>query len=117
MLRNERRVLSDRLANLAGRNLDANGRRRLDDAAVRLATQAKLLEALSFRATLERGFALVRTADGGLKRGAGELASGEKLVLQFHDGNRNAVADGVAPHPPPPRRRARLGDPGQGQLF
>jgi exodeoxyribonuclease VII large subunit len=117
LLRNETRVLSDRLG-AAARNLDSCGRRRLDDAGQRLATQAKLLETLSFRATLERGFALVRTAEGGLKRSADEVASGEKLVLQFHDGNRNAVADGIAPHPPPPpRRRSRVSDPGQGTLF
>lgn len=119
LLQSETRALSDRLA-AAGRNLDTGGRRRLDDAARRLETQAKLLETLSFRATLERGFALVRTADGGLKRSAGDVDTGERLVLQFHDGNRNATADGAAPAPPPPpprRRSGRVSDPGQGTLF
>jgi exodeoxyribonuclease VII large subunit len=116
LLKKETAVLSDRLA-AASRNLAVGGRRRLDEASQRLANQAKLLETLSHRATLERGFALVRTADGGLKRAAGEVASGERLVIQFHDGNRNATADGMAAPPPPPRRRRRDGEPGQGTLF
>jgi len=105
----------------AAQRFDIASRRRLDEARQRLTAQGKLLETLSHRATLERGFALVRTPDGGLKRAAEEVESGETLILQFHDGNRNAVADGSAPHPlplpPPRRRRPTLPDPNQGALF
>ena len=108
----------------AGRRLGLAARRRLADAERALAQPAKLLEALSHRATLKRGFALVRTASGALVREAASVAPGAALTLQFHDGERAATATGeAAPMPSPapaparPKRGPRDGGGGQGTLF
>ncbi len=54
----------------------------------------RVLDSASYRAALARGFALVRAADGHLHRSAAGLESGERLVLIFGDGSRQAtVAD------------------------
>jgi exodeoxyribonuclease VII large subunit len=126
LLQAETARLSERTGE-AGRRLGLAAHRRVEDAARALAQQGKLLETLSHRATLARGFALVRTPSGALKRSAGDIGAGEALVLQFHDGDCNAVADGPASPPPPPepqpapspkpRRAPRDGGPGQGRLF
>ncbi len=109
-----------------GRRLGLAIRRRTADAGRSLSQPAKLLEALSHRATLARGFALVRGASGGLKRVAGDVAPGEALVIQFHDGDRAVHADGAPPPPEasapaaaskPRARRPGDGGGGQGSLF
>ncbi|MGC8536597.1 MAG: exodeoxyribonuclease VII large subunit [Rhizomicrobium sp.] len=62
---------------------------------------ARVLDSVSYRAALARGFALVRGANGQLHRSAAELESGEPLALIFVDGSRQAVvAD--APQKVPP---------------
>ena len=129
LLKAETGRLAERTGDV-GRRLDLAVARRTQDAAQSLAQPAKLLEALSHRATLARGFALVRGAAGGLKRTAGAVAPGEALVIQFHDGDRAVHADGDGPpvSPPPPvtraaaapRPRAKRGSDGgggQGSLF
>lgn len=52
-----------------------------------LGTKGALLEALSYKATLERGFAVVRTDKGVLVREAGEIKSDARLTITFHDGD------------------------------
>ncbi|BCW90271.1 Exodeoxyribonuclease 7 large subunit [Alphaproteobacteria bacterium SO-S41] len=126
LLQAETTRLADRTTE-AGRRLGLAAKRRTDDAARALSQQGKLLEALSHRATLARGFALVRTPAGALKRSAGDVAAGEALVIQFHDGDRTATADGAGSPPPTPpetpptaaklKRATRDGGPGQGTLF
>jgi exodeoxyribonuclease VII large subunit len=77
--------------------------RRLTPAAVgavhaerrRLAALEDRLRALSPRAVLERGFALVRTQDGALVRAAGSLAMGEHLVIEFARGEADAVVERI----------------------
>ncbi len=113
----ERARLADRLAGLA-RRLGPAVRRRQADARAGLDATARLLETLGHRATLARGFALVRGADGSLKRAAAGIAAGEPLTLQFADGEARARADGdAAPTPPARRSRKRDGEGGQGALF
>lgn len=96
-------------------------RRRLDDAGRKLAAETKLVETLSYKATLERGFALVRAADGSLHRRAAGLKSGEGVVLQFADGSAAATIDGEPGAPAP--KQAPGGKPSgkksgnQGSLF
>ena len=51
-----------------------------------------MLDGLSYRAVLERGFALVRGEDGTVRRRAGVVKSGEVLTLTFADGEAKAVA-------------------------
>jgi len=77
----------------------------------RLETSARLLESVSHRAVLERGFALVRGAGGTLRRRAAEVKSGEALSLVFADGAIDAKAEG------PASRTAKKTKAGQGTLF
>jgi len=71
-------------------------RRRVSDLAQRLTTHAKLLETLSHRATLERGFAMVTKPGKGLARHAKDIKTGDKLELTFADGTVGAVATDAA---------------------
>jgi exodeoxyribonuclease VII large subunit len=86
-------------------------RLRLADLARRLADKARLLESLSYRSVLERGFAVVRGADGAIRRRAGEIAAGEHLTLGFADGSKSATAEGKSRPAPSPSKK------GQGTLF
>jgi exodeoxyribonuclease VII large subunit len=90
--------------------------RRLTPAAVaavhaerrRVAALDDRLRALSPRAVLERGFALVRAADGSLVRTAGSLASGDHLVIEFARGEADAVVEKIrkgGEHAGPQERR------------
>ena len=80
----------------------------------RLASLERQRVSLNPEGPLERGYALVRRADGSLARSAKALAAAEAVTLKFKDGERGAVVDGA-----PARRPARTGggDPGQGDLF
>jgi exodeoxyribonuclease VII large subunit len=79
----------------------------------RLNGLARLLDGVSYRAALERGFALVRGADGKLRRRAGSILAGETLVLAFADGEAEAAAtSGGAAPAKPSRPRKSPGDQG-----
>ncbi|HEX4293932.1 MAG TPA: exodeoxyribonuclease VII large subunit [Rhizomicrobium sp.] len=86
---------------------------RLGEARRHVDALARVLEGLSYRSALERGFALVRGADGAIKRRAAQVASGEALSLTFVDGGVGAVAAGPAAKPKPRGK----GPDGQGDLF
>jgi exodeoxyribonuclease VII large subunit len=103
--------------NLAHR-LELIVRRRTADLAQRLTGSVKLLETLSYRATLERGFALVsRTGKGLVERGK-DVKSGERLQLTFADGTLPAQATGtLVTGAAPPVRREKVKTAGQGDLF
>ena len=58
---------------------------------------SRVLESVSYRSVLERGFVLARSEGGAVRRRANAVISGEKLALTFSDGVRAAIADGVAP--------------------
>ena len=58
---------------------------------------ARLLESVSFRAVLSRGFVLVRGPDGELKRRAAAVKSGESLTLTFSDGDAKATGGRAGP--------------------
>jgi exodeoxyribonuclease VII large subunit len=75
---------------------------------------ARVLEGVSYRAALERGFALVRGADSHVRRRAANVQTGEKLTITFVDGTVEASA-GAASEPRP--KPARTPKPGQGTLF
>jgi exodeoxyribonuclease VII large subunit len=102
------------------RRLARAARLRLVDADRRLDAVDRLLETVSYRAVLERGFALVRGEDGIIRRRAGQVGKGEQIALTFADGERKAVADATIPPPPAPKKpRTRIKPPpeGQGSLF
>jgi exodeoxyribonuclease VII large subunit len=104
---------SDRLASLSGRLAPAMARA-LADKARQTANAARLLETLSHKSALARGFALVRSADGSILRAAKGLNAGDAVTLSFADGDVGAVigADGA-------KRKAKPGESGggQGSLF
>ena len=95
--------------------LDRCYRARLSDWQNRTRAAARLLESVSHKAVLERGFALVRGDEGGLRRRAGQVMSGEGLTLTFADGSTHATADGT-PVEPQSKKTTRRRE-GQGTLF
>jgi exodeoxyribonuclease VII large subunit len=104
------------------------GRQRLRDAAVRarpalirlidkrraaLTAEAKLLETLSYQATLSRGYAIVRGADGHVIRSAAVASGTDQFKVSFADGDVTAAPVGGTPKPKAPPKK-----PGeQGRLF
>jgi exodeoxyribonuclease VII large subunit len=108
--------------------LNAGAWRRLEREGDRLAGLEKLRQSLNPTRPLELGFALVHKADGTIARSASELASGERVRLQFKAGDRDAVIDGegsgVVPPPaapvaarPTPKPKAPPPPSSQGNLF
>ena len=90
-------------------------RHRVRRARASLDSSLRVLETVSYRAVLARGFALVRGGDGALKRRAGSVKAAENLTLTFADGETKAVAAGKPE--PRPARRFLWRDKGQGDLF
>jgi len=93
------------------------------------------LESLSHKATLKRGFALIKDETGRLVRQSAALSSGQTVQIELGDGERTAVIEGTgavtpsAPTPvqirpaskpkPAPRSKPKKPGPGpeQGSLF
>lgn len=110
--------LRERLSGLALRAESALagtlGRRR-----ALLQAQGRMLESLSYRNVLGRGYALVRDEEGHPVKGAAELGPGRAIAIEFADGTVDAVTGGGGA---PPRRKPakpQEGDPPprQGSLF
>ncbi|HEX6958590.1 MAG TPA: exodeoxyribonuclease VII large subunit [Ferrovibrio sp.] len=87
----------------------ADYRRRLDDNAARLircwrqrhaeARQrllqpAKLLESLSYKSVLARGYAVIHDAGGKAVNSAAAMQPGASVTIEMHDGRRHAHVDG-----------------------
>ena len=83
------RVLAQRLARVQ--------RLQLREMRKHLEGCSRVLESVSYRSVLERGFVLVRGGRGAVRRRADAVVPGEKLTLTFADGVRGATADGAAP--------------------
>ncbi|MGH6876892.1 MAG: exodeoxyribonuclease VII large subunit, partial [Rhizomicrobium sp.] len=98
-------------AKALGHRLDRCHRARLRSWRDCLESCARLLDSVSHRSVLERGFALVRGADGAIRRRAAEITSGEALSIVFVDSTVEAKAQRTH-HPSAPRLK-----PGQGTLF
>ncbi len=70
---------------------------------------SRILESVSYKNVLKRGFAVVRGEDGSVVRAA-EVSDGMKLDIEFHDGQISARAGAeVSSHPtaersPPPKK-------------
>jgi len=62
-----------------------------------LASEAKLLETLSYQATMQRGYALVRTKTGALVRNAKLAAAEASLNISFADGDLSVTPSGAKP--------------------
>ncbi|MEM1313424.1 MAG: exodeoxyribonuclease VII large subunit [Pseudomonadota bacterium] len=113
----------------ASRRLDRAGAAAARTAGERVARAGRLLETLSYQATLERGFAVVR-ADGALAPRRAAIPEGAALEIEFADGRLSVGAGAAAPSPdpapdaapraapPPPRRKRKPPeDDGQGSLL
>ena len=87
---------SERIRALAQRLARAQ-RLHLRDARRHLEGCGRVLESVSYRSVLERGFVLVRGDRGAVRRRADAVIPGEKLALTFADGTRGATADGAEP--------------------
>ena len=97
------------------------------DAARRLDGQAKLLDSLSYKGVLARGYALVRDARGRPVFRAADAVPGADIEIEFTDGLVGATLGGAAPKPgkgrftrkPGAKKRSRGGggDDSQGQLL
>ena len=86
----------------------------------RVQRAGQLADALSYRNTLERGFALVRDERGEPVRRAAGIAGGEMLSIEFADGQIAAQAQGgggPAPSGARPKKAAAATRAGQGSLF
>lgn len=116
VLRQRMALYVERTATLGDRATQAQ-KARLAQARRHLDGLARVLEGISYRAVLERGFALVRGADGLVRRRVSDIAAGESLSLTFQDGTVSAnVGEGGKPAPAPrPPKKKRPTD--QGSLF
>ncbi|HEY1632042.1 MAG TPA: exodeoxyribonuclease VII large subunit [Rhizomicrobium sp.] len=100
----------ERVVNLA-RRMERCYRAGIERERKKLESVARVLDSVSYKGVLERGFVLVRGGDGHVRRRAGQVVSGEALSLTFADGTREAVADGT------PKPRVTKPKAGQGSLF
>ena len=78
---------SEQRLTLASQRLQAGLARSLEAKTRHLVGQASLLEALSYRSALERGFAVVRTEKGVVVRAKSAIKSDARLTLTFLDGD------------------------------
>ena len=62
-----------------------------------LASEAKLLETLSYQATLQRGYAIVKTEHGNLLRSAAEISKAGRVNVTLSDGDIAMVPTGAPP--------------------
>ncbi len=84
---------------------------RIAKAAKHLEGLARVLDSISYRNVLERGFAMVRGEDGKVRRRAAAVKSGENLTLTFADGEAPATSGSSA------KPRVKKTSPGQDSLF
>lgn len=107
-------------------------RQRLRDSAVRarpalmrlieqkkaaLGAEGKLLEMLSYQATLRRGYALVRDEAGQLVRSSGQARTLPAIRVTFADGDVTAAPTGGSGSAPPAKAKPTAPKGGQGDLF
>jgi len=117
MLKDRLAVYGERAAALAARATRAE-KTRLAQARRHLEGLARELELISYRSVLERGFALVKGADGAVRRRAAAVKPGEALTLTFADGDAAVQAgaqagEGIAPAKPAKKKQGT----DQGSLF
>jgi exodeoxyribonuclease VII large subunit len=87
----------------AGRGLSAAAAGILTERATACSALAGRLHALSPLATMERGYAVARDAQGGTLGSVGNFLVGEPFTLRLHDGEVDAVARAIRPLPEPHR--------------
>lgn len=113
LLQNARLQLG-RLRDL-GHRMQLGADRRAKDSAQRLTSSAKLLETLSYRSTLTRGYAIVTGPARQVITQSGQVSAGDELQITFANGAVPAVVTGRTLAQPKPRPGAKPA--GQGDLF
>lgn len=84
----------------AGRGLMTHGARVVDRRRSRMQLLAGRLDALSPLATLARGYAVARTAEGRAVTSVAQIPAGSRFELLLRDGRVRATADGTEPGTP-----------------
>ena len=84
-----------RLVDDARRRMDIALRRTVDYETMTIEKRHAALTALSPQSTLDRGYAVVQTADGHVLADASDVAPGDELTLTLRRGRVTAVASGV----------------------
>ena len=87
----------------------------LGQRAASLAQAGKLLESLSYKAVLARGYAVVTDAAGHLVRGRAGLSPGDPVTIEFGDGGVGATISGSPVIKKKPKPQSD--NPGQESLF
>ena len=87
--------------------------RSLERLGARLDATWKLLDVVSYKSVLGRGFALI-SVDGDPVRSAAAVPRGKALDIEFADGHVAAVSNGLTQ---PPKRKRRPDDGSQGSLL
>ncbi|QIG50134.1 exodeoxyribonuclease VII large subunit [Nordella sp. HKS 07] len=103
-----------RLLTRHGATLRRDIRRVIELRGTRLTASGKLLTSLSYKSVLQRGYALVRSAEREPLSAAAQVKPGQELRIEFHDGEIEAQAHG---HSSQPGRTAKPREGGQGSLF
>ncbi len=113
-LQSELRHARNELGPVAAR-LDPAFRRIVERQRQRLDAEAKLLNSVSYRNVLERGFAVVTDAQGNIVKRVGQVSAGDQVGILVTDGTLPAMIGEGAP----PRRRPKASsdDEGQDSLF
>jgi exodeoxyribonuclease VII large subunit len=103
---------------VATKRMDTAVTARTERARSRWAQAARLSESLSYKAVLGRGYAMVRNAEGAVRKRAADIGSGEHLRIEFADGETDAIAAGAgASKPKVPLAKKPKGPQSQGDLF
>jgi exodeoxyribonuclease VII large subunit len=95
----------------AVRSITVGATRRLDRGRIELQSAAAALNALSPLATLDRGYAIVRTEDGKTIRSVRAIEPGDAVNLVFADGSAAAVIEGITPNAPVTVQATDRGEP------
>ena len=85
--------LKERMLCEISSRLDDVVRRGLHQTAQKLSTCHHLLESLSYKEVLKRGYVVVRDDKGGTVTSSVETTHGQKVTLTFHDGVRGALIE------------------------
>lgn len=100
----------------AGERLQPAMQRQIVTQRKQLDGAARMLESLSHKSVLARGFVMVHREDGVLVRAAADLNAGDMVELTFADDQKKAVIEPKNSDPQRPRSKAKPGG-GQGTLF
>ena len=79
----------------------------LKAASNRLIHHTATLKALDPTAVLQRGYALVSTADGAIVSDAATVQAGDSLTIRLAKGELSATANGATPPKAPPKKRTK----------